>query len=305
MEKPYLSIIVPVLNGANHINNLMNSLVNINYPKNKYEILIVDNESRDRTVELIKKSQRKIPQLKLYFEKRKSSYAARNTGIMNSKGEIIVFTDADCIANINWLNNIVKSFSENSVGCVAGEILSPKWNNIVEEYYARKDIMCQRNTLNSAFLPYPMTANVAYRKEIFDKIGYFDEELISGGDADFAWRMQLETEYKIVYDQNAIVIHKHRSNMKSLFKQQFSYGYGSVLLYRKHNYFMDLNLKSTLIDYLKLMPAIALFHLRSFARLFWDRDRYYLYEPLLAFLFISGYRLGRLYGSIKLKKFFI
>ncbi len=283
----------------------MNSLVNINYPKNKYEILIVDNESRDRTVELIKKSQRKIPQLKLYFEKRKSSYAARNTGIMNSKGEIIVFTDADCIANINWLNNIVKSFSENSVGCVAGEILSPKWNNIVEEYYARKDIMCQRNTLNSAFLPYPMTANVAYRKEIFDKIGYFDEELISGGDADFAWRMQLETEYKIVYDQNAIVIHKHRSNMKSLFKQQFSYGYGSVLLYRKHNYFMDLNLKSTLIDYLKLMPAIALFHLRSFARLFWDRDRYYLYEPLLAFLFISGYRLGRLYGSIKLKKFFI
>ena len=305
MEKPYLSIIVPVLNGANHINNLMNSLVNINYPKNKYEILIVDNESMDRTVELIKRSQRKIPQLKLYFEKRKSSYAARNTGIMNSKGEIIVFTDADCIANINWLNNIVKSFSENSVGCVAGEILSPKWNNIVEEYYARKDIMCQRNTLNSAFLPYPMTANVAYRKEIFDKIGYFDEELISGGDADFAWRMQLETEYKIVYDQNAIVIHKHRSNMKSLFKQQFSYGYGSVLLYRKHNYFMDLNLKSTLIDYLKLMPAIALFHLRSFARLFWDRDRYYLYEPLLAFLFISGYRLGRLYGSIKLKKFFI
>jgi len=305
LEEPYLSIIVPVLNGANHINNLMNSLMNINYPKNKYEILIVDNESRDMTVELIKKFQRNIPQLKLYFEKRKSSYAARNTGIMNAKGEIMVFTDVDCIVNNNWLINIVKSFSENSVGCVAGGILSPKWNNIVEEYYAKKDIMSQKNTLNSEFLPYPMTANVAYRMEIFNKIGYFDEKLISGGDADLAWRMQLETEYKIVYDQNAIVIHKHRTNIKSLFKQQFSYGYGSVLLYRKHNYFMYLNLKNTLIDYLKLMPAIALFHLRSFVRLFRDRDRYYLYEPLLAFLFISGYRLGRLYGSIKFKKFYI
>ncbi|WP_176505323.1 glycosyltransferase [Candidatus Methanoperedens sp. BLZ2] len=305
MEKPCVSIIVPVLNGANHINNLMNSLMNINYPKNKYEILIVDNESMDKTVELIKKFQRNIPQLKLFFEKRRSSYAARNMGVMNAKGEIIVFTDADCVVDKNWLINIVKSFSENSVGCVAGEILSAKWNNIVEEYYAKKDIMSQKNTLNSEFLPYPMTANVAYRKEIFNKIGYFDEELISGGDADFAWRMQLETEYKIVYDQNAIVIHKHRSNMKSLFKQQFSYGYGSVLLYRKHNYFMDFNLKNILMDYLKLMLAFALFYFRLFARLFWDCDRYCLYEPLLAFLCISGYRLGRLYGSIKLKKLFI
>lgn len=305
MEKPYLSIIVPVLNGANHINNLMNSLININYPDNKYEILIVDNGSRDTTVELIKKFQKNIPELKLFFEKRKSSYAARNTGIRNAKGEILVFTDADCIVDKNWLINIVEGFSENSVGCVAGEILSGKWFNIVEEYYTKKDIMSQKNTLNSEFLPYPMTANVAYRKVIFEKIGYFDEKLISGGDADFAWRMQLETEYKIVYDQNAIVIHKHRTNIKSLFKQQFSYGYGSVLLYEKHSSFMNFNLKSTLIDYLKLVLSIALFYFRSFTRLFWKCGRYGLFEPLLAFLCISGYRLGRLYGSIRLKKLFI
>lgn len=119
--------------------------------------------------------------------------------------------------------------------------------------------MSQKNSLNSEFLLYTMTTNVAYGKKIFDKLGYFDEKLISGEDADFARQMQLETDYKIVYDQNAIVIHKHKTNLKALFKQQFNYGYGCVLLYKKHNYFMRFNVKQT----------------------------------LFAFLCISGYRLGR------------
>lgn len=71
MKQPNPSIVIPVLNGARHINNLMNSLINLDYSKNKCEILIVDNEFKDKTEELVRNSQKTYPQIKLYFEKRK------------------------------------------------------------------------------------------------------------------------------------------------------------------------------------------------------------------------------------------
>lgn len=309
LELPRISIVIPVLNGSKHIDNLIKSLINLDFPENKYEILIVDNGSRDRTLEIIRHHQLTSSQIKLFFEKIESSYAARNTGVRNATGEIIAFTDVDCVVDKNWLINIAKSFSENSISCVAGKIISGKGQSIVERYSAKIDILSQKNTLNSEFLPYPQTANAAYKKDIFNKIGCFDEKLTSGGDADFAWRMQLETDSRILYVPNAIVIHEHRTNIKGLFKQNFRYGYGSVGLYKKYKKYMDLKNKKKSINYINI-PILVLKFFKQICEYTYysiskNVDDLQFFEPLLFFVFNIGYKLGRIYGSIRLKIFYI
>jgi len=303
MELPYVSVVIPVLNGAGFINRCLDSVVRLDYPETSFEVLVVDNGSTDGTVEMVRAFQGNNPQVKLHFEKIKSSYAARNLGIMNAKGKIIAFTDVDCIVDRKWLVNLVKRFSGGSIGGVAGEILPDRGDSIVERYTTKAGILSQKRTLSFEFLPYPQTANVAYKRELFDRIGYFDN-VISGGDADFAWRVQLKTGYKISYAPDAVVFHKHRTDLRGLFKQQFKYGCGTKLLCEKYKNLyhpepkqsQDGSLlagcRSRITNYLK---QIKLYLLRSR-----ENDDLMLYEPLLFLVSLCGYKLGRMYVTLRL-----
>lgn len=239
-KKNFVSVIIPVLNGHKLIGECIDSIISQDYPKDNFEVIVVDNGSTDGTIDIVKNFQKDNKNINLYHQKIKSSYAARNLGIVQSKGDILVFTDADCIADKYWLSNIVRYFSDKSVGGVAGEILPYSKDNIVEKYAVTEEILSQKRTFNSKFLPYAQTANAAYRRELISQIGYFDE-VISGGDADYSWRMQLHTNYKIVYAQNAKVLHKHRTDLKGLFKQRFKHGYGFVLIRNKYKGYADMN----------------------------------------------------------------
>lgn len=302
-----ISIIVPVLNGESYIRDCISSLINQDFPKDQYEILIIDNGSKDNTINILKKYKEHIT---ILHESKKGAYIARNTGIEKSKGNIIAFTDADCIAHKDWLNELYKGFSSENIGCVVGAIKSYPGKTLVEMYSGNKDLLSQKHTLNTKFLPYGQTANVAFRREVFEDIGNFDQRLMSGGDADISWRMQINTNYKLIYRPDSIVEHRHRTTFKGLFKQQFRYGFGRILLYKKYgNYIAGMtdtnhDIRYNSINLIKLSLTIILFNIRSFERLFGLCDRYHLYEPILSLLYMSGYILGKMYGTIKLKKSF-
>jgi len=293
---PQVSIIVPVLNGEKFIGKCLESIIRLNYPKDNFEIIIVDNGSTDKTVEIIKEFQnnnRDNINIKLFFEKIKSSYAARNLGIKNAKGEIVAFTDVDCVVDKYWLINIVKPFSDNAIGGVAGDILPESKDSLVERYSINEEILSQKMTFNSRFLPYAQTANAAYRKGLFSQIGYFDE-LISGGDADYSWRMQLETDYIMVYAKDAVVLHKHRTDLKGLFKQRFRHGYGSVLILNKYkdirNKYEQISARSDLKSHKGRIINSVINHLKQ-------KD-YWLLLPTFVNMF--GYNLGRIYAKFLL-----
>lgn len=232
---PYVSIIVPVYNGENVIKECIESLLALDYPKERMQIIIVDNNSKDSTAEIIKN----YPVTYFLEDKVQSSYAARNRGINYSKGEIMAFTDADCIVQNKWLTKAMKGFRDENVGCVAGGIEGYAPSNDVERYLCDNKALAQECTLKHPFLPYPQTANALYRKEVFKKIGLFEDTWISAGDADLAWRMLKETEYKIKYIPEAKILHKHRSSAKALYNQRKTWGYGSVLLYSKYHKEME------------------------------------------------------------------
>ncbi len=309
---PNISVVVPVLNAERDINRCIKSLTNQNYPKDRYEIIIVDNGSVDNTMTILNRYYRYYNNIKIIYEPNKGSYSARNTGTKNSKGEIIAFTDSDCIVSENWIRELSKGFISDNIGCVVGAVHSYQDNvqqsdTLVERFSKNKDIMSQKRTLNSNFLPYGETANVAFRKSVFGRIGYFDEIFKSGGDADIAWRMQLLTTYKLIYRQESIVEHHHRVTLKDLFLQHFKYGLGLAMLNKKYK--RDKRNIGRMANYLKLAFNVCTQYLgysknkSSFKKN--SDDINLIFDPLLSLICIAGYRSGMLYGMIKFRSLYI
>jgi cellulose synthase/poly-beta-1,6-N-acetylglucosamine synthase-like glycosyltransferase len=230
MVEPFVSIIVPTYNDENHIENCINSLKQQDYPKDRYEIIVVDNNSTDNTAEVIRRHQI----IYVLEDEIQTSYAARNRGLLKSKGDIIAFTDSDCIADAQWLANGVKAFKNCKIGGIGGQVQAYKPVNFIEVYQAQKDVLGQEKFLgeenklkrNGRIL----TCNAFYKKEIFEKIGLFEPSLVSGGDYDFSLRVQKNTEYLLQYEPNAIIYHKHRTTLKNFWKQYYKYGLGRIYL---------------------------------------------------------------------------
>lgn len=229
-EWPFVSVVVPVYNEARGLPECLEGLHDQSYPQEKYEVLVVDNGSTDNTRQIIERH----PVRYLEETTTQSSYAARNTGLWAAKGDLLAFTDADCVPRPNWLSAGVEPFRDPKVGGVAGRILSGTPSNAVEEELKRRDWLAETATLDHSFLPYPQTANAFYRRSVFEAIGDFEETWVSGGDADLAWRMQLNTSLKVAHEPSAIVEHRHRSDLGAIFRQSIKWGHGSAQLERKY-----------------------------------------------------------------------
>jgi len=222
---PSVSIIVPVYNGNETLALCLRSISDLDYPKNKIEIIVVDNGSTDLSVRIAES----FGVLLLRETGIRSSYAARNKGILASKGELIAFTDADCIVTSGWLRHLVRDWDDATIGCFAGEIEAYKPKSLVERFSDKAGILRQEGTLSSSYLAYTQTANSAYRRDVFAKVGLFIPEMISGGDADISWRMQRQLGLKIKFIPDALVYHKHRTSLAGLYNQFRKYEHGKLL----------------------------------------------------------------------------
>lgn len=286
---PYISVVVPALNGERNIGAFIESINKLKYPTNHFELIIVDNGSKDKTIDIVQNFQNNLDlDIKLYSEKGKGAYRARNLGVLNAKGDIIVFTDADCIVDSDWLTNMVSYFSDDNIGGVAGEIFPKKGDSLVERYAVSAGMWSQKSMFNSNRLPFAQTGNAAYRKDVFSKIGYF-AEILAGGDADYSWRMLLETDYNMAYASDAIVIHDHKIDLKGLFKQTFRYGCSTVFLKQKYgdrcekHYDNNVKFLRKNTDYI----AKVIYYLVK------NRDDLSLIFPALVHKF--GFNVGKLY----------
>ncbi|MEG4145943.1 glycosyltransferase [Microcoleus sp. Pol12B5] len=233
---PQVSVVVPVYNGEMDLPELIECLRSQTYPIDSVEYLLVDNNSRDRTLAILETAA-KLDQITIRHlteNQIQSSYAARNQGIRASTGEIIAFTDADCRPESDWLENLVKPFVDLEVGISAGEILALPGKTILEQHAERQNTLSQKHTLAHPFCPYGQTANLAVRRLVLQQIGLFRPHLTSGGDADLCWRILRETSYQLHFAQNAIVRHRHRSTIKQLQSQWYRYGESNKYLHELH-----------------------------------------------------------------------
>ena len=225
MPEHDFTIVIPVFNMADTIGRCLESITALDYDPEAFEVIVVDNMSTDETREIVAKFPVKVLEEKVF----QSSYAARNTGIAAARGKLIAFTDADCVVDRAWLDEIAREAGDELVGCFAGEILSFPPTTLVERFSEHIGLLRQRGPLSGwHHRPYAQTANAAYRREVFNKVGFFHPTVKSGGDADIAWRMQSETKYKIKFVPKAVVYHHHRTDAPALYSQFRRYGTGKL-----------------------------------------------------------------------------
>lgn len=206
-------------NAEKDIATLIESLLAQDYPKELFEIILVDNNSNDRTKEIIKQYHVKL----LEEKKIQSSYAARNKGIQNTKSEILAFIDSDCIANPQWVREGVKTLVSKSADLVGGnvEFFYSENRTAAERYDSMTNMQIEANIKERMVAK---TANLFVRSRLFDKIGMFPDNVKSGGDVQWTSRATING-FLLIYASRAIVKHPARS-LKALLKKQYRVGKG-------------------------------------------------------------------------------
>ncbi len=223
--QPFVSIIIPVYNGQSCVEKCIQAVLEQDYPRDKYEIIIIDNGSIDQTLDIINK----YPVIVLQENVIHTSYAARNKGVIIAKGEILAFTDADCVPKSNWVSQGVGCFSNPNVAMVGGKIcfsFSSK-KTAAEMLDSLINLHNESSILHKSAAK---TANLFVRREIFEAIGLFRLDQKSG--EDIAWTGRASrVGYKIIFCHNAIVVHPARSIIQ-LLKKHFRVGTGSVEVWK-------------------------------------------------------------------------
>jgi cellulose synthase/poly-beta-1,6-N-acetylglucosamine synthase-like glycosyltransferase len=229
---PKVAVIVPVWNGRHHIADCIESLLKLDYPQEALDLIVVDNRSTDRTREIVER----YPVRLLIEDEVQSSYAARNRAARATDADVLAFTDADCVVEHGWVRMLVRALESADVGGVAGGIRAAGTSKPIERYQSDRCIVAERAFAHPV-LPFAQTANAAYRRDVFLRLGGFDASIIYGGDLDFSWRMQRELGLALAYEPCALVWHQHRESPGGLFRLYAKNAIGDCLLAERYDHY--------------------------------------------------------------------
>ncbi len=232
MNFPFVSIIIPVRNVCGIIGRCLKSLNELNYPKDKYEIIIADSESTDNTQEI----SRKYGAVVVSTPKR-SVCAGRNEGFKIAKGEIIAFSDADCVMDKNWINNSLKYFKDPAIGGVGGPNITPDDETAFGKAvgFVFNQAIFSAGSIHGRILDKIKEVksipgcNMIFKKEVLQKVMPMDETLIEAEDYIMNQKIR-EFGYKLLYTPDTIVWHYRRPSPKKFLKQMHRYALGRLLI---------------------------------------------------------------------------
>ena len=290
------SIIIPALNEAENLSRNLPVVREQMGPTD--ELIVIDNGSTDETAAIAKKFGARVE-----HEPVRGRSRARNRGIQVAAGEMLLFLDADCRPSPNWLSGMSAPFENAKVGCVAGEIQLIYDSNELGAYLNAKEHLSQEVNFNHPFLPYAGSGNVAFRRQVLDVIGGFDEALYSGHDADICWRMQLETPFQIILAKDARVDHFQSFTLAALVRQKRRHAYGSVLLFKKYRRSRQSEQRSAKLvywEYCSILRRGLKFAVRYLSSFIGARAPISNEQKFQLLLEVSD-KLGRIEGSIGLR----
>lgn len=225
-KENFISVIVAFRNEIFNLETLISSLSNQNYPVDKFEVILVDDFSEDDSFKLAQNLISDKPNFRLIknaFNPGKKN--ALKTGIANARGEILLFTDADCIPKQNWIKSINDEFDEN-IDLVYGYSPFVAEKSLVN-YLARYENLFTSilmTAFHNAGYPYMSYGrNLSYRKSLFEKLGGFEKIQKSlSGDDDLFLQLTLKhnANVKLIENADSIVFTKCARNFKSYIRQK-------------------------------------------------------------------------------------
>ena len=237
MSPPKVSVIIVAYRAQGVISDCIDSLLRQTYPKEKYEIIIVvdDNKTYDVVEKYLSTN---TPRIHIeHRTKRGNIPSARNVGVHLSNGEIIAFTDSDCVAHECWLEKICKGFEHFPTIVGVGGAVKPFSLDPVSRSLALLNMVSWSGG-NRSLKRQLATSNAAYRKDILTNIGDFDENASVGEDRDLYYRITQEG-HQILYDPEIVVYHKHRMQLREVFLWCYSAKKRSIYMLKKYKHYLS------------------------------------------------------------------
>jgi len=240
------SIVICTFNRCNAINNVIKTVINQNIDI-LYEILIIDNKSTDKTQEVIHETTEKstIP-IKYIYEGKQGLSFARNKGVQEAIGEIILFIDDDAVAEKNWINSHMSAYTDSRVFCAGGPI-KPIWA-LERPVWLTDDVLAylsvneyknlyETKTFNEP--TYPWGTNISFRKSVFSTYGMFPTNLGRSGtnlvsNEEYFLCKKIEASGKIVRFIPEAIVHHHipaeRMNRLWFYRRAYAQGVSDAIL---------------------------------------------------------------------------
>ena len=233
-----VSVIIPCLNEKNYIIRCLNSINNQSYPKHLITVFICDGNSDDGTQDLIETFNSNHSNFTFLNNEKKTTPFALNLGINNSNADVIIILGAHSELDKDYILNCLKTFKiSEEIMCVGGLL-----QNVYESQTSKiigASMSSSFGVGNAHFRTGKKNGYVdtvafgAYRKDIFSKVGLFDEELIRNQDDEFNYRIT-SNGYKIFLNSEITCKYFVRSSYMKLFKQYYQYGFWKVFVNKKH-----------------------------------------------------------------------
>lgn len=274
------SIVVPFHNEEKHIEGCIQALLSLDYQKDRYEILMVNNNSTDRSVEIVSA----YPEIRLLHEKKQGDFAARNLGVSNARGDLIAFTDSDTAPFPDWLNQAMLAMANPDTALVVGNLQFSSDStamNLLRDYEAEKNRFIFSS--DDPGIYYGYTCNMIVRRSIFEQLGPFPGVFRN---SDVVYVRKVVDAFScdsVSYGEQVSVRRLEVASVRDYVTKQHIYG-------------RDLNRYGTIADARPMSMKERLF-------LYRQAVRHYRYSPLIAVYLISllaigvvGYESGRLRG---------
>jgi len=280
-ELPTVSIIVAVKNEANYLPHLIEQLTAQNYPADKLEVIIVDNDSSDKTPLILQREASKYSNLRVFTTKVEKTFyshkkAALAVGVREAHGAIILMTDADCRVGKNWALAMASYFT-NEVGIVVGfSAIQPlaDWFTRIQALDYLLLLTAAQGSINLGFAGACSGSNWAFRKVLFERVGGYMliQDRIGGDDSLFMQVMQKRINAKVVFaaEEAAWVETEAVTSISTFFRQRIRWASEANYTHHLNRLFFGVILATFLAN---LMPIVYLIlwiiGAVSFAPFFW------------------------------------
>jgi glycosyltransferase involved in cell wall biosynthesis len=236
---PLVSIVIPLLNEIEMIERCIQSILVQDYPIDLIEIIAVDGMSRDGSRERVAEYALRYPNVKLLDNPLQRTPIALNIGVRKAIGSVIIILGAHTRIKYDFISINIHYMKKYNYYCVGGTQV-----NVGDTFFQRAAGYAMGSIFGIPSAPYRFLENdgfvdtvayAAYNKELFEQVGYFDEEHIISEDAEFNWRIR-RFGHKIFYTPKIVTFYYPRKTFGRLFKQFYNYGILRVNMFKKHSY---------------------------------------------------------------------
>lgn len=229
-----VSVIIPTYNDSEDIIACLEALADQDFPKNEFEVIVVDDGSTDNTKQIIEAFKEEIPNLNYQYQRNQGPATARNYGARIAQGDVILFTDADCEPFKNWISEMTTPFFEKGSNVVGVKgAYKTKQKSIIAKFAQAEFEDRYRKMLNSTNIDFVDTYSAGFKKEVFLSLNGFDTSfpVANNEDVEFSYRMAAKG-HKMVFNPNAIVYHQHPDTFFKYLRIKFGRAYWRMAVYK-------------------------------------------------------------------------